>query len=188
MPILALLFSAAMAAQAAIMPLPTAAHVVVVAPHKYIDPLRASLEKTPLGELELGAVLRDAHVAVFGVEPTMRRLSVAWGQVTLEGAKRGFNHNLGSIGLPDSNTTSPYVMVAGARFATAPTFIDGAIRYWQTLKGNFPNTLKMFDSGDAYSCGMAMGRGGYHRSDSEDYAMKMRNLAGTFWRVVAPKL
>ncbi len=191
-----MLLSAVLAASSALAPSasiattqvqPASAHITLTY-QKHIDPLRESLVKTPLGILELAAILRDAHVAVFGVEPSMRRLSVAWAQVTLEGAKRGFNHNLGSIGVPDSNRTTPYVVVGGARFATALTFIDGAIRYWQTLKDNFPHTLKMFNSGDAYSCGLALGRGGYHRSDSEDYAKKMSNLAGTFWRTVAPQL
>lgn len=184
-----------MAASAAITPSQSAESsrfapdsTAIIAPHKYIDPLRESIIKTPLGAVELAAVLRDAHTAVFGYPPSMRRLSVAWGQVTLEGARRGFNHNLGSVGIPDSNHTSPYVVVGGARFATALTFIDGAIRYWATLRQGFPNTLKAFDTGDAYTCGMALGRGGYHRSDSEDYARKMSSLAGTFWRVVAPQL
>lgn len=190
MPILAILLSIAVAASSVLATSKPARPITpLVAPsHRYVDPLREPLTHTPLGPLELAAILRDAHTAVFGYAPSMRRLAVAWAQVTLEGAKRGFGHNLGSIGLPDGNHTSPYVVVGGARFATSLTFIDGAIRYWRTLDGNFPNTLRMFESGDAYSCGMALGRGGYHRSDSEDYARKMSSLAGTFWRTVAPQL
>lgn len=142
---------------------------------------------TPLGYAETAAVLRDAHIEVFGYPPTMRRLAVAWAQVRLEGGA-GFNHNFGSIGLPDRVHDRPYVVLAGARFASLPTFRDGAELYWRTLRDGFPQTLRSFDAGDAYASGLGLGNSGYHRSDIENYARLMRSLAWTFWRDVAPKL
>jgi hypothetical protein len=142
---------------------------------------------TPLGYLETAAVLRDAHTEVFGAPPSMRRLAVAWAQVRLEGGA-SFNRNFGSVGLPDRVQDRPYVIVSGARFASLPTFRDGAALYWRTLRDGYPLTLRSFDAGDAYASGLALGHSGYHRSDIETYARLMRSLEYTFWREVAPKL
>lgn len=145
----------------------------------------ACAQPTPLGELELAAVLRDGHHAVFGRFPSRQRLASAWAHVALESGRgaRSCSHNIGSIG---ARGDAPAYVIAGARFAVEPSFRDGAEAYWRTLR-RCTSALGAFDSGDVRYAAVRLARCGYHRSDVDTYGDA---LAGLAWqgRVVVGRL
>ncbi len=118
---------------------------------------------TQLGELELAAVLRDSHNAVFGEFPGPGRLSGGWAHVAHENArgKAIWDHNLGNITVGPTAGTF-YVIPCRERvkrdpdvwelremhFAAPEDFIAGGVLYWQTMLAHFESVLGFFDRED----------------------------------------
>lgn len=140
---------------------------------------------TPLGELELAAVLRDGHHFVFGTFPSRRRLGVAWAQTALEcgrGAKT-IGWNVGQIGALEGQ---PFHWIAGHKFRDYDDAIDGARSYWFAVKP-FTRALHSFDAGDPGGAARALS-GHYFRANADDYARAMLALYAVFVHSVDPLL
>lgn len=128
-------------------------------------------ERTPLGKPETAAVLRDAHHAVTGVFPSKARLASAWAQVRLEAAPSC--HNLGNIG---ATGDAPFYRLGGYKWQAFPSFVDGAVGYWQTIVRNCGGALPYFDAGDAMGAAVRLRRCNYHQSDVGAYGRGMASL------------
>lgn len=140
-------------------------------------PCRVVREATPIGQVELAAVLRDSHHEVFGRFPSARRLRTAWAHVAFENGQgsESWCHNLGMVG---ADRGRAHFLVGGSRLAALPSFRDGAALYWRTVRRLCSGALAFFDAGDGYGAGLALGRCGYHRTEPEAYARAVRDLGG----------
>lgn len=139
-------------------------------------PPRLDAQPTPLGPLELAAVLRDGHHAEFGAFPSTRRLRIAWAHVALENGRgaKTWHWNLGMIG---ASRAEPHFLIGGHRFAANGDAIDGARLYWRTLRRMCRGSLPYFDAGDARGAAGALTRCGWHRTDPTHYATSMATLS-----------
>ncbi len=163
--------------------------------------------KTPLGSLEMAAVLRDAHHAVVGSFPSQQRLGIAWAQCALEHGRGAatFCHNLGNITAGKSWTgdyyayrftrkENPHDAPPGdapefvMKFRAHADFVDGARDYWRMLTGRYASALASFDAGDGAGAAHALRARGYYTAPEADYARNMIALYLEFNRKVWPKL
>lgn len=163
--------------------------------------------KTPLGSLELAAVLRDAHHNVFGVDIPKNRLAMAWAQCALEHGRGAaiFCHNLGNITAPSSwagdyyayhftRKENPHDAPAGdsptfvMKFRAHADFVDGARDYWRVISGRYASCLPHFDAGDAAGAAHALKLKGYYTANEADYARNMVALFAEFNRKIWPSL
>ena len=129
---------------------------------------------TPIGKIELAAVLRDGHYAVFGTFPSKKKLAVAWAQVALENGqgKKTFNHNLGKI---TSGKDRPYY-IQRHRFRAHNNFNQGAEDYWRVVKKLCSRSLPFFEKGDPYSAALVLRSCGYYQADKHRYGLAMVKL------------
>lgn len=134
---------------------------------------------TPLGELELAAVLRDAYHHETGAFPRRELLASAWAHVALETGRgrASIHHNLGAVGW----TGGPFFRVAGQRLQVYPDFIDAARGYW-TIVLRCSSAVRAFSDGDLVSAAGSLQRCGYHRSDVDGYARGLTSLRGAGMR------
>jgi hypothetical protein len=155
---------------------------------------------TPLGELELAAVLRDAHTHVFGEPPTRLCLATSWAQCALEHAhKRAiFCHNIGNVTAfggwpgdyytirfkPGTNPHDAPVM----KFRAHDDFIDGARDYWHVLQGRYASVLPLFDAGAPTEAAYRLHQLGYYTAPADPYARAMTSLYGDALAHVLPLL
>jgi hypothetical protein len=147
-------------------------------PNMCVTELKEKKVRTPIAQDELYVVLTDAHVNVFGYEPSKNRASMAWAQVAFENGRgdQVFNHNLGNIGSNPIVPKRPYYVISGHRFRSLETFNDGAELYWITLESRCGSTLNFFDSGDPVSASSALNRCGYYRADVDHYTKNLSSL------------
>lgn len=155
-------------------PTPTAPGVAVAA-----APVRHPETSTPIGDVELALVLREAHADVFGHPPPARRLAGVWALARLEGSRVGWCHNLGSVG---ATGATPYCIHGGRRHAWAPTHREGAARLWRVLRQSYSGALARFDAGDVDGAAGVLARAGYHRADPEVYRRGLRTLSYQYAR------
>jgi hypothetical protein len=154
---------------------------------------------TPLGELELAAVLRDAHHFTRGDFPSSACLSVAWAQCAFEHAhgRAIWCHNIGNITnfgwhedyytihfKPGTNPTDPPVM----KFRAHDDFIDGARDYWHLITTLYAGALSFFDVGDAMGAVHALKMHRYFTGDETTYKNACSSLVHYFNAHVLPSL
>lgn len=155
---------------------------------------------TPLGELELAAVLRDAHTHIFGEPPSTHCLAVAWAQCAEEHGRGRFIwcHNIGNVTAFGSWSGDYYVIhfkpgtnpndAPTMRFRAHADFIDGARDYWNVLRVHYGHALLVFDSGGAAAAAASLKAAGYFTAPLEPYARSMVSLYETALRHVLPQL
>lgn len=139
--------------------------------------LKRAKKLTPLSEEDLLSSLKDAHLVVFGKEPSRNRLSMGWAQVSFENGRgdKIYNFNFGNIG---ASKKEPHFYISRSRFRANDSAQEGAVRYWKHLKERCNSVLVHFDAGDAVSASYQLQRCGYYRCDKDHYA---RNLKQLFW-------
>jgi hypothetical protein len=147
---------------------------------------RVACELTPIGTLELAAVLRDGHYAVFGFFPSKQRLAVGWAQVAIENrqGKETYNHNLGNI---NSAKSRPYY-VKHHRFKAHPDFQTGAQDYWKIVRKLCSASLPAFNAGAPYAAAQQLSRCGYYGANPDLYGKAMLQLYAKAMSKVIPKL
>ena len=135
---------------------------------------RVKKKHTPIGKVELAAVLRDGHYAVFGDFPSKERLQVAWAQVALENGQgyMTYNHNLGKI---TSSKYKPYY-VQRNRFRSLKNFQDGAKLYWKVVDRLCSKSLQYFDNGRPNAAAQQLHSCGYYGADAKLYGKEMSKL------------
>lgn len=161
---------------------------------------------TPIGELELAAVLRDAYTHVCGEPPTVACLTVAWAQCALEHGhgKATWCHNIGNVTafrwsgnyyvITFSRKANPHDAPAGdaptfhMRFRAHDDFIDGARDYWRQLTTTFARAMPAFEAGDARGAAHALKAARYFTAPEQPYANTMASLAKYFAEHVLPQL
>lgn len=158
---------------------------------------------TPIGDLELAAVLRDAYSNVFGKEP-QKALACAWAQCVLEHGhgKHVYCHNLGNIMAGSKWAGNYYLLKASERIDKAKNiwkvfeskfrahmdFIDGARNYWKLLKNQYASALALMEVGDAHGAAMRLGALNYYTAHEEIYSATMASLHASYHKHIAPKL
>ena len=142
---------------------------------------------TPIGELELAAVLRDAHGAVFQASPSAHRLAIAWAQAALECGRgqRAVNWNFGNVG---AAAQQPHHVIAGQSFASYQDAVEGAQGYWRAIAAVCSGALRAFDDGDPAGAARRLARCHYHQADVDSYSAAMTSLYGHAVSRVLPKL
>jgi len=135
---------------------------------------KVPMVRTPIGQLELAAVLRNGHYAVFKKFPSDKRLAVGWAQVAIENGQgyHTFNHNLGNI---NSAKTRPYY-VKHHRFKSHKDFMDGAADYWKIVNGMCKSSLVAFDAGAPRWAAYRLHACGYYGADPTEYGKAMQQL------------
>jgi hypothetical protein len=130
---------------------------------------------TPLKQSELFEVLKESHVSVFGKEPSINRLASGWAQIGLENGQGNkiYNNNLGNIG---GSKKQPHFFIAGHRFKSNDSPLEGAIVYWNTIKKMCSAVLAYFDAGDPNGAAKQLYRCGYYRADPNFYSHVMSQL------------
>lgn len=155
---------------------------------------------TPLGELELAAVLRDAHNYVFNEPPTREGLACSWAQCALEHAHGRYIWccNIGNVTAfggwpgdyyvihfaPGTNPHDAPVM----KFRAHADFIDGARDYWHVLQGRYASVLPLFDAGAPTEAAFRLHQLGYYTADENSYARAMTSLYADALAHVLPML
>jgi hypothetical protein len=136
---------------------------------------------TPLSDVQLLRILRDSHVEVFGIEPSIRRLAMAWAQVALENGQGKFlwNHNLGNIG-PGSSQQEYYSHSSFTTYRAFEGFLLGGQAYWQTIERSTV-ILRQFESGDPRGVATSLKNSGYYGADCETYGTGM---VGLYWHAI----
>lgn len=163
---------------------------------------------TPLGELEIAAVLRDAHHATFGDFPEPARLAMGWAQIAEEHARGRaiWCHNFGNattpklwwgdyyvirveerIGPKDAAGESTWVW-KDMRFIANPTALDGAGFYWSLLAHHYAAALACFDKGDPIGATRALADGHYFTVEEAKYERAMRLLYAEARARILPRL
>lgn len=130
---------------------------------------------TKLNTEELISVLKTSHYISFGKEPSNNRLAMAWAQVSLENGQGNhiYNYNLGNIGA--SNNILHY-KVAGSKFRSFSSFIEGGKAYWKHLNDNCQKALLLFDSGDVKVVSAHLKKCNYYKVDEKHYSNLMKTL------------
>jgi len=163
------------------------------------SPHEVPMVATPLGELELAAVLRDAHTHVFGEPPTQSALGVAWAQCAEEHGRGRFVwcHNIGNVtafgwhgdyyAIHFRPGTNPYDDPV-VHFRAHDDFIDGARDYWDVLQDRYAVALGRFEAGDPAGAAAALKAKGYFTAPLAPYQRSMVSLFGTAVKHVLPQL
>lgn len=163
--------------------------------------------KTPIGPLELAAVLRDAHANVLEKDINVDRLGCAWAQMAFEHGHGDYVycHNIGNVtafgswagdhyeirftrkenphDAPDGDAAE-FVM----RFRAHEDFIDGARDYWRVINGRYRSVLPIFDQGLPVPAAQRLHELGYFTAPVSPYATGMASLYQEFQRKILPRL
>jgi len=163
---------------------------------------------TPLDQITIAHVLREAHSLEFGKPPTQWRLGVAWAHIALETArgKAIECNNLGNLthwtseplphyvrllkersGAAASSGSAPWRLIE-MRFRAFDQPVDGARAYWATIRRHYMRALHLFDGGDGYQAGLKLARDGYATADALPYASAIANLTLEFRKRIQPQL
>lgn len=147
---------------------------------------KVPMKHTPIGKVELAAVLKNGHYSVFGRFPSKKTLAVAWAQVALENGQGywTYNYNLGKI---TSSKKRPYY-VQRHRFRAHRNFQEGAADYWKVVKKMCPKSLKYFKEGKPYVAAQILSRCGYYMANRQKYGKSMAKLYKLANNKVLPKL
>ncbi len=140
-------------------------------------PIRLQHPATPtaITVAALPAVLARAHVAVFGAPPSRGRLSIAVGQVRLEGLTLP-GRNLGGL---EYERGLPWVRVDRLTRLRAFDDYDAAARaYWSLLSARCSGALRAFDDYDADEAARRLKRCGYYGASEMWYRAGLRALRG----------
>ncbi len=149
--------------------------IVCLNGHLPYQPLKHPRIKTPISTVNLAYVLRKGHLEIFKTDSSTKRLAMGWAQVALENAQGQeiYNYNLGNVG---SRGTVPYYVIGGNKFLANNNFLEGAKRYWETLKNMCPSSLTYFDAGDPIGAALQLRRCGYYQADTKIYSHVMKQL------------
>ena len=163
---------------------------------------------TPLDEVGIAKVLREAHALELGEPPSDARLGVAWAHIALENARgEGIeNHNFGNLTIWEKDPGAHFVRIlrerrpvtrgstvtrwrwVEMRFRAFETPVDGARAYWAHIEKKFQGALERFDFGDAHGAGLKLARLGYASAFSMRYANSLDNLYDEYRTRIAPQL
>lgn len=147
---------------------------------------RHAMVQTPLTEVELMATLKDAHVEVFGVQASPKRLSMAWAQVAFENGrgKYVYNRNIGNTvtTLPEHN----YYCVKGQCYRSFASFMESGKLYWATIK-HCVAALAAFDTAQSYVAAQKLKDCHYYDGDVKQYASSMSSLYDEAMKRVLPQ-
>jgi len=164
--------------------------------------------KTPVNELEIVQILRDAHRLELGEAPTDLRLGVAWAHISLE-HQRGKAvecNNFGNLSVWEREPGPHYVRIlkerrrasynssfggwrwVEMRFRAFDSPTDGARAYWRHLQDHYAKALRLFSVGNGYDAGLKLARDGYATANPTPYADSVSNLAGEFKLRILPQL
>lgn len=149
--------------------------LVALAALIFAVPLRLERPATPtrLDVVDAPAVLRAAHLDVFGVPPSRARLAMAVGQVRLEGLALP-GRNLGGLEYVEGRA---WVRVDRlTRLRAFDTYPEAARAYWRTLAACCAGALASMDGGDALTVAQRLKAGGYYGVSVERYATGLRSL------------
>lgn len=138
-------------------------------------PVRMEHPSTPrrLDVRELPAVLEQAHLAVFGRRPSRSRLSLAVGQVRLEGLALP-GRNLGGL---EYVPGLPWVRVDRlTRLRAFDSYAAAARAYWDVLSMRCRGALSAMDGGDPDEVARRLRRCDYYRAPEEWYRAGLRAL------------
>lgn len=161
--------------------------------------MSSEIEKvlTPIGELELAAVLRDGHLGALKSFPSLNRLAMGWAQCSLESG-RGvsvWHHNLGNLMAGSSWTGNTFRLTSlpppdppTILFKAHPDFIEGARDYWAYLARKQSSALPWFDAGDVTKACAALKRGGYFTAELGAYTRGVESLFREYFKRIAPVL
>lgn len=151
---------------------------------------------TPIGQLELAAVLRDGHTAALGSPPSTNRLACGWAQIALEtGRGKSVNcHNLGNITAGKSWPGQFFWLKVPPpdpptlKFRAYPHWLDGAADYWRLLSTRYSTALEHFDAGSPIKAAAELSRLKYFLAPLAHYAKGMDSLHKEFMSKILPKL
>lgn len=164
--------------------------------------------RTPIDEVSMAAILRDAHHHVFNDFPAPLCLAIAWAQCCFEhGHGRALdNHCYGNV-TAEKTWPGDHFVIAFARKdnphdapvgSTAPTFtmrfrafddhIDGARSYWAYLKKQQQTALYFFRNGNPGDAVEALKRGSYFTGPLDVYKRSVVSLTAYFARHIASQL
>lgn len=163
---------------------------------------------TPLDEVAIAEVLRQAHELELGSPPSDARLGVAWAHIALENARgEGIeNHNFGNLTIWEKEPGAHFVRIlrerrpvtrgstvtrwrwVEMRFRAFDTPVEGARAYWAHIDDKFAGALERYDFGDAHGAGLKLARLGYASAFSMRYANSLDNLYDEFRTRIAPQL
>lgn len=163
---------------------------------------------TPLDEVAIAKVLRQAHELELGSPPSDARLGVAWAHIALENARgEGIeNHNFGNLTIWEKEPGAHFVRIlrerrpvkrgstvtrwrwVEMRFRAFETPVKGARAYWAHIDGKFAGALERYDYGDAHGAGLKLARLGYASAFSMRYANSLDNLYDEYRTRIAPQL
>lgn len=163
---------------------------------------------TPLDEVAIANVLRQAHELELGSPPTDARLGVAWAHIALENARgEGIeNHNFGNLTIWEKEPGAHFVRIlrerrpvkrgstvtrwrwVEMRFRAFETPVEGARAYWAHIDEKFAGALERYDFGDAHGAGLKLARLGYASAFSMRYANSLDNLYDEYRTRIAPQL
>lgn len=128
---------------------------------------------TALPVADLPAVLAEAHLDVFGRAPSRARLSMAVGQVRLEGLALP-GKNLGGL---EFEAGKPWVRVDRlTRPRAFESYAEAARAYWTLLRERCSGALHDFDAGDPEASARRLRRCGYFHASVDWYIAGLRAL------------
>lgn len=137
---------------------------------------RRQKQLTPLTTSQLVRTLRDAHVNVFGYEPSPNRLAMAWAHVGFENGrgKLIWNYNIGNVG-PSREEHYYYRHSQYTSYRAFDGFLDGAIVYWRVVR-RCSTALKHFNNGSPRDAAIGLKQCGYYGVEVEHYAKELSSL------------
>jgi hypothetical protein len=138
-------------------------------------------ELTPLTSEQLLRTLREAHVVVFGTEPSRNRLAAGWAQVALENGrgKAVWNYNLGNVG-PSSSEHFYYMHTRAVPYRAYNGYLEGGITYWRVVR-KCGAVVQMFDRGEVRRASESLRRCNYYLADVTHYTGMMWSL---YWHAI----
>lgn len=145
---------------------------------------RQPMVRTSLSREQLVEVLRDSHLALYGVDPTNPRLAMAWAQVAGENlhGREIYNHNIGNV---EPRGNAPYYVVQNQKYRSYDTFMDGAKEYWGVIH-RCPRALVQFDAGAPNQAAVELKRCNYYGVEVSVYANIMSQLYRLALNTVIP--
>lgn len=142
-----------------------------------VTPIQLQQPATPtsLAVADVPATLTRAHIVVFGKPPSRARLSIAIGQVRLEGLTLP-GRNLGGL---EYERGKAWVRVDRlTRLRAFHSYHDAAVAYFGLLAERCKGALHAMDGGDADEVAVRLKRCSYFGVPTAWYAKGLRALRG----------
>ena len=141
--------------------------------HVPLPPLERPATPTSIAVEKLPDVLTRAHEEEFGSRPSRDRLSMAVGQVRLEGLALP-GKNLGGL---EFEPGRPWVRVDRlTRLRAFETYLDAAKAYWRLMNERCRGALHAFGSGDPEAVVERLKACGYFHGSADWYVAGLRAL------------